>query len=430
MAKEKNARKKRPKARKKRPHYLRIFLSIALVGVILFFLVKLGLDLFYKEQSSYLVPYGDLDLKDQYQAIIFRNEMVIKTNTSGDIQFLAEDERIVAKGEPVVELYNEKNDGDAIAQIAANLDSENETTLAQQSQKNLEYDYNVLEFDIMNLKDQIIYHINNQNYQEIPALKRDLLLKLEMREKLEGENKFLANRTASYTQKTVGNGTLKEGQSLVVNAPASGLLTYKLDGYEDVFTIDNIYNINYDEIDTLSINSKQISTGRVTAGDPVFKIVDHATGYLVVLIDKEEVETYKNVSNVKVKVNNEEIDGQVFDVFVSADKAIAVIRISEAFDRYFDQRIVACEITRQNYKGLKLHTDSLLTFNNQNGVFVVEKDRTLKFVPVKVIGYDDDYAIVFNEQFYDETLGLTRSLKANQEVVREGAKYKEGDRIK
>ncbi len=425
---------KKKSARKRKPHYGRIFFSIALVGVIIFFLVKLGLDLFYKEQNSYLVPYGDLDLKDQYQAIIFRNEMVVKTNTSGDLNFLAEGGRIVAKGEPVVELYNSGSNASADSlNISSNADdpSVNSTkeNIPQETQKKLEYNYNVLEFDIMNLKDQIVFDIKHKNYQEIPALKRDLLLKLEMREKLEGENKFLANRTASYTQKTVGNGSLKEGQSLVVTAPASGMLTYQLDGYEDVFTIDNIYNINYDEIDTVNITPKRISSDHVNSGDPVFKIVDHATGYLVVLIDKEEVETYKNISKVKVKINNEVIDGQVYDVFVSADKAVAVVRVSEAFDQYFDKRIVGCEITRQNYKGLKLHTDSLLTYNNQNGVYVVEKDRTLRFVPVKVIGYDDDYAIIYNEQFYDATLGLVRSIKANQEVVREGAKYKEGDRI-
>ncbi|GAU78709.1 HlyD family efflux transporter periplasmic adaptor subunit [Fusibacter sp. 3D3] len=414
---------KKKSARKKRPHYGRIIVSLALIGVIIFFLAKLGLDLFYKEQNSYLVPYGDLDLKDQYQAIVFRNEMVVKTNTSGDISFLAEEERIVAKGEPVVELYNNGNVTNASKPNVESGDT------PQATQSNLEYNYNVLEFDIMNLKDQIIFNIKNQTYQEIPALKRDLLLKLEMREKLEGENKFLANRTTSYTQKTVGTGTLKEGQSLVVTAPASGMLTYQLDGYEDVFTIDNIYNINYDEIDTLNIASKRVSSDHVNSGDPVFKIVDHATGYLVVLIDKEEVETYKNVSKVKVKINTEEIEGQVYDVFVSTDNAIAVIRVSEAFDQYFDQRVVGCEITRQNYQGLKLHTDSLLSYNNQNGVYVVEMDRTLRFVPVKVIGYDEDYAVVYNEQFYDATLGLVRSIKANQEVVREGAKYKEGDRI-
>ncbi|MBF4691634.1 HlyD family efflux transporter periplasmic adaptor subunit [Fusibacter ferrireducens] len=424
---------KKKSAKKKRPHYGRIFISLVLVGVIVFFLVKLGLDLFYKEQNSYLVQYGDLDIKDQYQAIVFRNEMVVKTNISGDLKFLAEEGRIVAKGEPVIELYNNGNRGDGeprpIASSTGENDNPEDQNTPQVTQQKLEYNYNVLEFDIMNLKDQIIFDIKHQNYQEIPALKRDLLLKLEMREKLEGENKFLANRTTSYTQKTVGTGKLKEGQSLVVTAPASGMLTYQLDGYEDVFTIDNIYNINYDEVDALNIVPKHIPSDHVNSDDPVFKIVDHATGYLVVLIDKEEVETYKNVSKVKVKINDEMMDGQVYDVFVSADNAIAVVRVSEAFDQYFDRRIVGCEITRQNYQGLKLHMDSLLTYNNQNGVYVVEKDRTLRFVPVKVIGYDDDYAIVYNEQFYDADLGLVRSVKANQEVVREGAKYKEGDRI-
>ncbi len=419
MSKKANQNKKRVR-KKKRPHYGRILVSLIVVGVIVYFLVKLGIDLFYKEQSSYLVPYGDLDIKEQYQAIIIRNEMVVNTNTSGSINLLGEEGRIVAKGEPVVELYN---DG-SVTQ------SEQTETTPEQTQKKLEYDYNVLEFDIMNLKDQIIYNINQQSYEKIPELKRDLLLKLEMREKLEGENKFLANRTSSYTQKTVGNGSLKEGQSLVVNAPASGMLTYNLDGYEDVFTIDNIYNINYDEIDKLSIVPKRVSPDHVNAGEPIFKIVDHATGYLVVLIDMEEVETYKSVSNVKVKINSTEIDGQVYDVFVNSDKAVAVIRITESFDQYFDQRIVNCEITRQNYQGLKLHTDSLLTYNDQNGVFVVDSERTLKFVPVKVIGYDKDYAIVYNGQFYDPSSGVMRSIKANQEVVREGAKYKEGDRIK
>ena len=73
--------------------------------------------------------------------------------------------------------------------------------------------------------------------------------------------------------------------------------------------------------------------------------------------------------------------------------------------------------------------DSIVNKDGDVGVYVVDKERKLTFVPVKILGYDDTFAIVYNEQFYDVNKGVVRSIKVNQEVVRDASNYKVGDRV-
>jgi hypothetical protein len=157
--------------------------------------------------------------------------------------------------------------------------------------------------------------------------------------------------------------------------------------------------------------------------------VDNATYYLVAIIPNEEVETYKNVQKILVEIGSQSLTGEVYDVFTDDHQAVVAIRMNEIFDGYYNRRWIDANIVRENYRGLKIYVDSIINLEGQLGVYAVENDRRLKFVPIKILGYDDQSAIVYNSQFYDTEKGLVRSIKTNQELVRNAHKYKAGDRI-
>lgn len=407
------------KRKKRRPKYGRIVVSLAVVGIFFYFVIRLGLDLFYNEQSTYLVEVGNLNIENQYSALVLRNELIVDTNLTGKITYFANEGEIVTKNHQIAEIYN---DGTTSEEAAADEREEN--------RKKIEFDYNSLEYDITTLKNQIIFSMNAKKFDDIPVLKQQLIQKLDRLEKLQTENKFLSNRTASYAEKTIGEGILLEGQKQAIYAPASGILTYKTDGYEDFLTIDNLYNINYDEISSLVLNETSLVHASVKPKDKLFKIVDNVNYFIAAIVSNEEIETYKNVQKITVVIDGKSLEGDVYDVFTNDQNAVAVIQLREGFDGFFNRRIINCSIVRENYRGLKIEMDSIVNIDGQIGVYVVDKERKLVFTPVKILGYDDESAIVYNEQYFDQTKGIVRSIKQNQEVVRGASQYKAGDRIK
>lgn len=404
--------------RKRKPKIGRIFFSLLALGLFIYFIVKLGLDLFYKEQATYLVTSGNLNIENAYSALVLRNELIVDTKLSGKITYFINEGTEVEKNTQIAEIYN---DGTA---------SESETATERElNRKKIEFDYNTLEYEIGNLRNLILFQMASKNYSDIPALKKDLMLKLERLDKLQNENKFLSNRTASYSEKTIGEGVLMEGQKLAIYAPASGIITYKIDGYEDFLTIDNLYNINYDEISALAAEETSLIRQAVRPKDRLFKIVDNANYFIAAIVSEEEVETYKNIQSISAVIEGKTLKGEVYDVFVNNNEAVVIIQLREGFEGFFSKRVINCTIVRENYKGLRIHADSIIHQNGQMGVYAVGPERKLVFVPIKILGSDESHAIVYNEQFYDEGLGIVRSLKMNQEVVRDANRYKVGDRI-
>ncbi len=409
----------RKKTKKRRPYYGRIIATLLIFGLIVYFVVKLGISLFLDQHTSYLVDYGSLDIKKDYQAVVVRNELLVSTSYKGLVTYFANEGESVEKGQQIAEIFN---DGSDLPEVA-------DETEKEQVQKKIEFDYNSLESDIMNLKNKIIAAIDKSDFEAIPALKESLILKLETREKLEGENKFLSNRTTSQSKATVGGNGLKEGEKGIINAPADGYITYRMDGYEDYLTIDNIYNINYDEIgenQSTSLYSQAIN------GDdtPLFKIIDQSSIYLLVPIETSEAETYKSMNAIEVKLGDQLLEGQIYDVFSGNDQDWVAVKLAKVLPVLMETRKVSISLIKENYQGLKINVDSIVNRDNQLGVFEVDEENRLQFVPIKVLGYDEDYAIIMSNQFYDEKEGLVRTLKVNQEVVRDAKAFKEGDQFK
>jgi len=404
--------------KRRRPKYGRIFISIVVLILIVYFVVKLGYSLFIKEYTTYLVDYGTLNIEYEYNALLIKNEIVVTTNSGGKITYFINEGDLVKKNTNVAEIFNDGSE----------LISEDTTDL-EIIQNQVEFDYTVLESDIVNLKDQIIDSIKAQNFQEIPSLKRNLTLKLDKLEKLEGENKFLSNRTNMYSTKEMGTGALKVGQKVILESPADAIISYNLDGFETILTVDNIYDLDYVALMDEPINSISMIKSQIEVSQPAFKLVDQSTFYLAVIIENDEADTFKNMGELSVRINDTLIPGFVYDVFSSGDKSVAVVRVNDYEAYLYDQRKVTCDLIKDNYKGLKIHIDSIVSIEGRIGVYVVDDSRKLKFTPVKVLGYDDAYAVVQNEQFYDKDYGIVRSVSIYDEIIRDGKAYEDGEYI-
>jgi putative membrane fusion protein len=404
------------KKKHRKVRYDRIIMSLLFLGGLIYFAVKLILGFFADQQLTYTVQVDSLNLEDSYTAFILRNELVVDTELTGKINYIAEESSIVKKNHPILEIYN---DGGIVTSETI---SEREL-----DRKKIQFDYTSLEYEIGALKDRIELNLLNKTYGEIPALKQELILKQTRLGKLRVENKFLSNRETSNVTQTIGSGHLTEGEKRTVSAPAEGILTYQIDGYESVLKADNIYNISFKELSDLKFEETSTRTEVSKSQVPLFKIVDVSTYYLLFEIAKEAIQTYEDIQDLEVHVDQKVLKAVVHDVYSDQDSAVVLIKLHEPFDDFHLYRWQDLKVVRQNYRGLKIKVSSIVTQEDRLGVYSVGPDRRVSFIPIKVLAYDSENAIVYNAQFYDPEFGLVRTISVDQEVVIDSKAFREGD---
>lgn len=401
--------------KKRKPRYGRIVLSILVPIGLIYYVIQ---SVFSTAHATYTVPVGTLSLEASAPMLIVRNEIVLDTDLTGKITYFYKEGDVVNKGSLVAEVFNDGTE--AIHEEA------NERVLER---KRTEFDYNGLAYDIDRIKNEIVFHLDVKNYLPIPSLKKELMLKMDRMERLKDDHRFLANRSLAYAQQTVGEGVLLEGQKKGIHAPASGMISFVSDGLERFVTIENVYNIHFSELRQQELVSTGLMKDHTSPKSQIFRLVDQATYYLAAIIPIDAVETYKQAPFITVEIEGNRLEGLVFDVFTEGEAAVCIIQMKAPFFGFHTRRWVEGKLVREDYRGLKVPTDAIVNRSGVLGVYVLDTNKRLKFTPVKILGYDDEHAIVSNEQFYDSELGLVRSIKLGQEIARHAHLLSEGDRI-
>lgn len=400
--------------------------SLIIIVVILFFSVKFALAMFFKENLTYELAYDQLNVERHYDSILFRNETIVYSTSSGNIKYFVAEGEKVKKGQKVAELYfNDQldNSNNPVAEVS----EEKELAASEIIEVNIEEINKSLDA----LLADSISAIEEGEYIKASELKQDLILRMEKRDRLVA-NKSLVNNKSSFSQQFVGNGQLGAGESLSLYSPYAGIVTFNVDNLEEQFTIEEIYNIDYSSVINQAIGLSSLSDNVIYKNSPVYKLVEPSTWFMVSVIGKEEINSYEADKVVTVQIGEESIKGIVADVFESGEQGALVVKFTEQFPSFYKLRKVDVNVVRENYQGLKVKKSSIITREEQNGVYILGVDNTATFVPIKVIGYNEEDVVVADEFFYigtgDEKQRV-RTLDRFNEVLIDPNRFKEGDKV-
>lgn len=396
--------------------------SIVIIGVVIYVGYKMTIGILADEDLTETVIYGQLNIENEYDGIVFRNELIIKTNVEGNIRYNVADGDKVKKGLKIAEIYRS---GETKGAVEIADDNDQESVGAQI----LTVSEDELQAEIDKLVAALLEARKRQDYLQVSDLKQDLDLKLD---KLEMLTEMTSTSGTGFEQAYVGGGSLSEGQSISFYSPKSGLVTFASDGLESVLTLDNIYKLDYDGLLEQNIEVKSLTTDYVTPGSPVYKIVDNSVWMLVALIEKNEIGMYEEGKYVKVKIGGESVTGVVSKVFETGQRGALVLKMTEQVSDFHKERIVKTIIIRENYQGLKIPNTSIISRDGIQGVYVLGVDNKTVFKPVRVIGYDEAFAIVKNgyvDIVRDDKTERVRSIDVNDEVLIQGHAYREGDSV-
>ncbi|MGN0551772.1 MAG: HlyD family efflux transporter periplasmic adaptor subunit [Oscillospiraceae bacterium] len=180
----------------------------------------------------------------------------------------------------------------------------------------------------------------------------------------------------------------------IITVPNSGYFISYVDGYEDVFSTDNLSSITADDIKNV-VENDGYNAAKVSKR-AVGKIVDDYEWNLVGIVDPKAA-SFNPGKEVKVKLSStpDLLDAKIIDVIETDDPAENVIVLScEKLNfnlvQYRTERV---EIILDDFNGIKVPREAIrFNKNNEKGVYVLLGQR-IAFKKVDVIYECDDYLL-------------------------------------
>lgn len=242
--------------------------------------------------------------------------------------------------------------------------------------------------------------------------------------------------------RVVDAGRLMRKNSRIVTVGGSshysqtrGIISYVYDGLETVYTPAGLEDITDDALETKTEEGedkfpvKDCITGSASKGDPVFKVVDNKTWYLVCWLPVKESGDFTAGKIVNVRME----DGAVLEMTVHqvSQQQMYQNQIILSCDRYYEKfadiRTGKGTLIKSSRSGLLLESDSIVEVDGQKGVYVVNAAGNEKFVPVKILSSRDNVTVVEKNIFKDAEGQMVDTIEIYDQILRVNKKGSENN---
>ena len=216
-------------------------------------------------------------------------------------------------------------------------------------------------------------------------------------------------------------------QDKIVKAKGAGIISFCVDGLENVLKVASVKDLDYKFFDNESIKNirKDSENLVVMANTPFAKIINGIDAYVVAVVDGGIAGRYKEGTAVKVRFNdiNKLVQGSVVVKNDSNGKSLVVVRISSALQYLSSYRVCNIDLISNSYSGYKVLKKSLKDYDKDSGTarIGVIKSNKVEYRDVNVLGYNNEFAIIENDPLeMDERVNLYDEFVIEPENVVEG----------
>ena len=252
-----------------------IYLIFAIIIIYIFYSIYL---LLRSPNETVLVDDGSLTLEESATGYIIREETVLTGNNykNGLTAILSEGER-AAKDQTIFR-YSSSNEEEIKSKIEE---------INLKIQEALSKEGTIPSTDIRNLEKQIDEKLQNLNEitdtQTIEEYKKEIEEIISKKARIAGSLsqrgsyiQDLSKQKEEYEQK------LTEG-SEYINAPEAGVVSYRVDGLEDILTPDDFSNLTEESLENLGLTTGKIISTSTESG----KIINNFNCYLATILSSE-----------------------------------------------------------------------------------------------------------------------------------------------
>lgn len=377
--------------------------------IIIIYAICISCMLLKNPVDTVLIENGKLYLEEATAGYIIRNETVVEGENykNGIVPIKTEGER-VSKGDSIFRYYS--NSEDNLVEKIQDLDKKIQEAMSKEN--------NLFSSDIKLLDSQIesklndIYELND--LQKITEYKNDINTYITKKAKIAGE----LSPAGSYIKKLIDERSEYEkslnNNSEYVTAPISGLVSYRVDGLENVLTTDDFSKISKQFLENLNVKTSQVIASSSEKG----KVIDNFECYIATIVNSEEAKKAEVGDKIKIRLpNSKEVDAKIEYIQSETDDVVIVLKIQECVEELISYRKITFDIIWWSASGLKV-PNSAIIYENDLACVVRDRAGYLEKIYVKVLKQNDKYSIVSNYSSNElEELGYDSNFISNKKSI-------------
>ena len=312
--------------------------------------------------KTFMIEQGSLSLEENVTGYIIRDETVIEgQNSTDELKAVKKENERVSKGEVVFTYVNKSEEQleEKINQIEQEISTimENQTSIPNNDTKVLDSQIEISLEEVTNINDvkKLIEYKNTINNY------------IEKKAKISGELsksgskiKELMNQKESYENQL---NQVKES----VKATAAGIVSYRIDGFENVLTPKTFSNLNTQVLESLNIETGQVSESKNKA-----KVVDNFCCYLAANMKSDAALNSQVEDKVILRINNSlEVEANIEYIVEETDGSrLIIFRFTKNTQELIQYRKVNFEVIWWRESGLKVPNEAI----SNRKEFVISND--------------------------------------------------------
>ena len=397
--KEEKDTKRKIKFNKKIIIYIAIFLVVVYVIYTIYLLIKQPTDIFTLEEGTLYSEETDI-------GYVIRDEVVVQgENYKNGMEKIKSEGEKVAVNEAVFRYYT-KNE-DSLKSKIAELDTKIQEAMANEKELPAS-DMKALETQI----DQKLLEISSVNdTTKLEEYKKEINELITKKANIAGE----LSPQGSYLKELIQERKNYENElnsgAEYVNSSKSGIVSYKVDGLEDVLkpTEECFSTLTKEYLENLDLKTGKI----VPTSEESGKIIDNTYCYIATISNTEEAKNAEIGDKVRVRLpSGSEVSAEIMYSLQEDDDRVLILKIEKGVEELISYRKISFDLIWWSETGLKVPNQAIV---KENDLAYVVRNRAgyLNKLLVKVKKEGKKYSIV---EPYD-----TEELKelgfSNEEII-------------
>lgn len=364
-----------------------------------------------KPKISYqVVKTGVIDDSKSMSGIILRNEQVVYSQDTGNVQYVISEGEKVKKDGLVYVLVDEEQlaqttqtESEIDEQIYNNAENRKDISFYQDQIYNLDEDVRT---DIDTFYDNRYENITHYVYVLRGQLDQNINKRTSIYTKEQEERKESIAHLKTQIETDINRYRLGK------TAPQAGIVSYKLDGQETANALEVLETLNYDKYNSIikDSNISYLNKTTVTQEEPLYKIILDNKWYVVSYVDISQEEAFKEGESYILDFiggNGKQIKFKLTSKKTENDKRIRLVfETNDQIGSFLESRYVDFSIGNKNVKGLKIPLQAIVEQNMLKvpSHFYVEHEGKMgvyrktgevtEFLPTSIQYRKDDYIYI------------------------------------
>ncbi len=401
---QRTGRRKPPATKKRKQFY---------IGSITFFILTLYLagyaitSLSKPKLSVEVARYGSIDTIEDYQGIIIRDEVLVKSKNEGMAFFSCSDNEYVRKGSLVCTVKDVKS----TATIEEKISGFNNDIMKIQEDRG----YLSMFAEDVEYRNEKISEIIDKSTFSFNQTKDIYKIKAALQKEMDLRNQILLSDSGSPVKNLMDERTIYQkslsGSMQTYVSEKNGIMTTALDGLEETVTLEKLESLTEHQTNMSPAAISLYNMDKeVKNGDPLFKIVASNDWFIAAYLPKKETEGWKSGQGVKLFLNSETgddyIDANIHFISSGNSKDYVVFKTNKYMLDFLNTRNVSFRLKDKKQEGIKIPNSAILEETMlQIPTKWITEERSIKgvlkksesgflFVPISISYVDKDTAFV------------------------------------